>query len=329
MWGINWLAISNIIYLPTVLVISALVYWLFKKRTVAVAKLVHSKNRFLLLNCSNTKELVKLLSVFVALVMLGIVLLNPSTKKGEHFVEQRCRDVFVVLDVSKSMLAEDVAPNRLEFTKDKIRTFLRMLPKDRVGLVLFAAGAFVQCPLTRDHSAFNMFLGQIDQDTVSGGSTSIASAVQVCIDQCKKENNQSKIIVIFTDGEDFSSDLLNVKRQAAEMDIKIFAVGIGTKEGSTIPQLDKYGRLVGNQKDRKGKEVVTRLNEGIIENLAQEFNGVYVPMTNNNSDLKKIVKAVKKFDAHKVEDKQLSAYKSIYPFLALVALICLIFAWLI
>lgn len=326
---INWTGASNLTYLPLFLIVGFLAIYLFKKRVAAVSMLVNSKNSFLISNYSRSKEFTKLACAIAALVVLFAVLLNPSTKKKAQIVEQMSRDVFVVLDTSRSMLSQDVKPSRLEFTKSKVRRFVNMLPKDRVGLVLFASDAYVQCPLTVDHSAFNMFLGQIDKDTVSGGSTSLASALQVCIDQCKKDNTQSKIVVIFTDGEDFSSDLLNVKKQAKDLDLKIFAVGVGTKEGATIPKYDIYGRLTGSQKDKKGNEVISKLNEGIISNLADEFDGTYVSMTESNSDLKKIVREIKKFDKQKVEDKSISSYESVYQYFALVALLLLLVGWLL
>lgn len=322
MWAITFLDCSNIAYLPIFCFVIALQLYLFKKRNFVIKNLVNLKNRFLLVNYSPIRSLAKLFLSMFSILFLFFVLLNPAIKKAEQLVEQKCRDIFVVLDVSKSMLAQDIKPSRLEFAKGKIKHLLKLLPTDRFGLVLFASNSYVQCPLTRDHSAFNMFLDHIDKETVSGGATSLASAIQVCIDQCKRDTNQNKIIVIFTDGEDFSSDLLNVKKQAKDLDIKIFAMGIGTKEGASIPDYDMYGNLKGNLKDKSGKEVVSCLNEGIIENLAAEFSGTYVPLDKSNRDLKRIAKGIENFDKQKVEDKKLSAYDSIYPYFALASLIC-------
>src|SRR3990167_2864195 len=205
-----WQGLNNFVYIPLFIIIAFIVTYYFKKKELALKTLVNPENKFLVKNYYYTKEIAKLFLWFIALGAIFIIILDPSVYGSKNLIEQKSRDVFIVLDVSKSMLAQDIKPSRLQFTKEKIKKFLKLLPGDRFGLVLFASDAFVQCPLTRDHSAFNMFLDQVDTDTVSGGSTSLASALKVCMEQSKKDNNQNKIIVIFTDGEDFSCDLFNV-----------------------------------------------------------------------------------------------------------------------
>ena len=327
-----WQGLNNFVYIPLFIIIAFIAAYYFKKKQLALKILVDPENKFLLKNYSFFKEVAKLVLWLVALGAIFIIILNPSVYGSKNLVEQKSRDVFVVLDVSKSMLAQDIKPSRLQFTKEKIKKFLKLLPGDRFGLVLFASDSFVQCPLTRDYSAYNMFLDQVDTETVSGGSTSFASSLKVCMEQSKKDNNHNKIIVVFTDGEDFSSDLLNVKKQAQELQMYIFAVGVGTTEGAKIPLYDSYRQLIGYQKDKAGREVVTKLNEGIIQNLATEFNGMYVPLSQNNSDIKKIAAEIKKLKKQKTQDERdLSIFKTegIYAIFALVALIALLIGWIL
>src|SRR3990167_6914452 len=246
-----WQGLNNFVYIPLFIIIAFIAAYYFKKKQLALKTLVDPENKFLLKNYSFFKEVAKLVLWLVALGAIFLIILDPSVFGSKNHVEPKSRDVFVVLDVSKSMLAQDIKPSRLQFIKKKIKDFLKLLPGDRFGLVLFASDAFVQCPLTRDCSAFNMFLDQVDTETVSGGSTSLASALKVCMEQSKKDNNHNKIIVVFTDGEDFSSDLLNVKKQLSPEHAKekrvegVFAVGVGTAEGAKIPLYDSYGQLIG------------------------------------------------------------------------------------
>ena len=322
-------SLSNLIYLPLFFITSVLRFLLYRKQSSFISS-VSSKNTGVLENYSKAKAITKLVLFNLALVALCLALLNPCVEGKESFVEQQCREIFFVLDVSKSMLAQDLKPSRLDLSKEKIKKLLTMLSKDRVSLVLFSSEAFVQCPLTRDHSAFKMFLDQADVKTVSGGSTNLSAALKTCIKQYEKHSNQqTPIIVVFTDGEDFSSDLISIKKKAQDLNVKIFTLGIGTAEGAKIPDSDIYGNFTGYLKDKQGNEVVTKLNEGIIKNLATEFGGEYVSISQNEADIKLISKKIKEFEQQKVEDKKIKNIETQYQYFSLFALICALLEWLL
>jgi Ca-activated chloride channel family protein len=188
----------------------------------------------------------------------------------------------------------------------------------------------MQCPLTTDYDAFMMFLDAIDVDTVSAGTTALDQAIKKAMEafgQMKERKN--KLLVIFTDGEDFSSNLALVKREALAQGMHIFTVGVGTPEGAPIPVYDVYGNQVGHQKDDKGTIVITRLNEGILRSVAQDSGSIYVSVTADDSDIRSLVRAVNSFEKEKLEDKKIATMNDQYHYFLLISFICLVLEWIV
>ena len=225
------------------------------------------------------------------------------------------------------MLAQDIKPNRLELAKDKIRSVIQALSTDRIGLILFSGSSFIQCPLTHDKNAFAMFLNQVDSDTISGGSTAIAKAIGQAIQAfAQSGTKKNKLLIIFTDGEDFSSDLSTLKKQAHEQGLTIFTIGIGTTQGAPIPLFDAAGKQSGHIKDKKGSVVISRLNESMLQELAHEVGGIYLHASTSNNDLQQLIDLIKQKEKEKNEEKQVAQLQEQYPFFILVSFICLALA---
>jgi len=234
------------------------------------------------------------------------------------------------LDISKSMLAQDCEPNRLELAKKKIRALLKELESERVGLLLFSGAAFVQCPLTTDYGAFHMFLDHVDAETVSSGSTAIDAAVQEAISlfsHTPKGNN--KLLVLCTDGEDFSSHLSAVKKRAEDEGVRIFTIGFGTQEGAPIPLYDLQGNPSGHQKDRNGKVVISQRNDELLQSLAHGLGGIYVPAAQEGNDISQIVATVRTIEKGAFEDKKMHQLYDRYPWFIAVALCALLLEWVL
>ena len=301
------------------------------KLTFSVDQLAALKWHYILVpHYSRFKVFIKSFFLILGLCSLCIALLRPQWGTKEEVVEQMGRELFIGLDISRSMLASDIKPHRLAFAKSKIRRLIKLLEAERVGLLVFSGDALLQCPLTKDTAAFNLFLDAVDVETISSGTTaldqallkiiSIFSSMPVCKD---------KIVVMFTDGEDFSSNLREVKEQAQKVGIHIFTYGVGTEQGAPVPIINEQGQAVGHQKDQQGAVVISRLNEGILRTLSQESGGIYIAPTQDDDDLHALVQQVQKYEKQKFEDKEVSKKEERYYYFLAVTFICFLIEWII
>jgi len=279
--------------------------------------------------CTRTRFL-KAALVVGGTTMLALALLRPQWNKREEVIAQEGRDLFIALDISRSMLATDCEPNRLACAKQKIKQLLGSLSCERAGLILFSGSAFVQCPLTADFAAFKTFLDHVDVETISSGTTALDQALKTALRAFDgMENKKNKIVAIFTDGEDFSSNLRHYKQQAHEQGLHIFTFGVGTGEGAPIPLYDSAGNQVGHQKNNQGNIVISRLNEGILETLAQDAGGHYLRMTQDADDVETLARHVHAFEKEQFEDTRYSAYEDQYHWFLLAGFIMLALEWLV
>jgi len=329
--GITFGAIQNLLFLPLLVIGIFLLIWRFYKRKKNIKKLVSSsQSTFLLKHFSSLRQAIKILLSSIGLLFLFLALLQPQWDKKEETVLQEGRDLFIAIDVSRSMLAEDSKPNRLAFAKKKIKELVNKLKSERVGLIIFSGSTFVQCPLTSDYSAFFMFLDQLDVETISSGTTAIDQAIRKALEVfASMPSKKNKLLVVCTDGEDFSSNLASIRKEAANQGMTIFTVGVGTPEGSPIPLLNAEGIKVGHIKDTKGNVVISRLNEGILHSLAQETGGIYIKLKEDATDIDQLISTVKKFEKEKFEDRKFSSLQEQYPYFLLVSFICFAIEWLL
>lgn len=329
-FGVTWGA-SQYTWV-SVLVCIAIGLYFYRQRSVrSVVQALGGKwNSLLIRNFNPTRQHLKLLFFAIGMVALFCALLRPQWGKRELIIKQEGRDILIALDISKSMLVQDCDPNRLEYAKKKIRLLLKQLESERVGLLLFSGTAFVQCPLTNDYSAFHMFLDHIDVETISSGSTALDAAVQEGIHlfaSSPKGNN--KLLLICTDGEDFSSNLAAVKKRADDEGVRIFTMGFGTTQGAPIPLYDSEGNQSGHQKDHRGKVVISKRNDGILHALATDLGGIYVAAELDGSDLKKIVNRVQRIEKGHFEDKKVHQMEDRYPWFVAVSLLAFLVEWIL
>jgi Ca-activated chloride channel family protein len=311
-------------------IIGLSLYLLWWKKSI-VNLLVSSVWRpALLKNFSLYRLIIKTILLSMGSGLLFIALLRPKWGMQEQQVVQHGRDLFIALDISRSMLARDVLPDRLLFAKNKIRTLLAQLSSERVGLILFSGSAFIQCPLTSDYNAFYLFLDQVDTEIISSGTTAIDGAIKQALDAFNRMPlRQHKLLVLLTDGEDFSSNLASIKEEAFKQGMMIFALGVGSIDGAPIPLVNAQGLVVDHQKDRHGNVVISKLNEGIIRSLAQDSGGTYIRTVADNSDIAAVVNKVHAVEKEKIEDKTISIFKDQYHWFALASFILLSIEWLL
>lgn len=284
----------------------------------------------LLANFSITKVWIKAILFILGLLAISLTLLHPQWNKKDETISQQGRGLIIALDISRSMLARDCMPSRLECAKAKIKELVKRLSCERVGLLLFSGSAFMQCPLTSDYSSFFMFLDQVDAETIASGTTAFDQAILAVLNSYKEmEGRKSKLLVMFTDGEDFSSNLSKIKQRVQDEKIHIFTFGVGTDEGAPIPLFNERGNQIGHMKDKKGNVVISRLNEGILNAVAHDSAGIYIRMAADATDLKTLTSQIQRFEKEKIEDKTFSRVDEQYPYFLIVGFILLMIEWLL
>jgi Ca-activated chloride channel family protein len=301
----------------------------FKKVKRTVEILAPNKIQNIILNFSNKKNILKVILLIIGTFFIFFSLLSPQWNKKEEKVEQQSRDIFIALDISRSMLAQDFSPNRLKWAKLKIKKLLEKLSTDRIGLILFSGSAFVQCPLTHDMQTFFMFLDQADTEIISTGTTSIEQAIKVAVDKFATNGRKNKLLIIFTDGEDFSSDLAGIKKEAVKHGLNIFTIGAGTPQGAPIPLFDQNGKTIGHQLGENEKVVISKLNEGILKALSESCRGTFIKGTQNDNDLNELISKIKKFEKEKFDDKKMSYLEEQYSYFLIISFICFALEWIL
>jgi len=235
-------------------------------------------------------------------IIFGIVALTQP-QWGSHWEEIKRVgvDIMVAIDVSESMLAEDVKPNRLERAKREIVDLIEMLGGDRIGLITFAGTSFVQCPLTLDYGACKMFLDYIDTDLIPVPGTALADVIRTATKSFSKRERKSKALILITDGEDHEGEPIDAAKEAKKEGIKIFPIGVGQEGGAPIPLKDGSG---GFKKDRQGDMIITHLDETTLQKISLETGGSYVRSVTGDMDLDKIYR---EGIQHHIEQKQLKS----------------------
>jgi Ca-activated chloride channel family protein len=329
-WNIHWARPAAIGAMPIIVLIIVL-YWYRQYKVHHVIAQLGGKWRSLIIrNFSRYRQWGKFLLFSMGLISLGLALMRPQWQVQEKKIAQEGRDIVIALDISRSMLAADCTPNRLAVAKDKIKQLLERLNCDRVGLILFSGSAMIQCPLTTDYDAFYMFLNQVDVETIASGSTSLQAALTQAVSLFEQTPERvTRLMVIFTDGEDFSSNLSACKVEANKQRLHIFAVGVGTQEGAPIPLYDIYGKRLGYQQDEKGKIVISQRNEDILHRLATDVGGIYIPLTTDDKDIGMLVENISAFQKEHFEDKRLTMHDDKYHYFILWGLGCLLGEWIL
>lgn len=331
LFGINFAAPHHTVWgILFLLIVVCVIYWV-RRSYAAIRVLRPMRDASQMVRSFSPRMLcLRALLLIIGCAALCIAIMRPQWGVQQETIAQEGRDIFVVLDISRSMLAVDCEPNRLAVAKKKVRALLSSLSCERVGLILFSGSAFVQCPLTADYPAFFMFLDHIDVETISSGTTALDSAIKKSLEAFgAAPDRKNKIVLIITDGEDFSSDLSDVKQEAARMGLHIFTLGIGTVEGAPIPLFDERGNSIGHQKDKKGAVVISRLNEELLQSLSADSGGTYIRATEDDSDMVNLAKRVAQYEKERFEDKKVTKYEDRYALFLAISFFCFLLEWLL
>ncbi len=312
--------------LPVILILAGAVYaYARKKHNRALAEFGEtSLVKQLMPGFSLSKIRWKFWLTFFALFFLTIGLAGPQLGSKLVTVKRKGIEVIIALDVSNSMLAEDIKPNRLTAAKRAIEKLVDKLDNDRIGLIVFAGKAYVQVPVTSDYVSAKMFLNTINTHSIPVQGTNLSEALSLAAQSFTSDEDVSKAIILITDGENHDEQAIETAKEIAAKGIRIYTIGIGSPQGVPIPMYDRFGRKVFKT-DKEGNVVVTKLNEKTLQEIALIGKGTYVRATNSGLGLDIVFDNLNKLNKKEMESKIYSEYENYYqPFIALAILLLMI-----
>lgn len=258
---------------------------------------------------SDFKSYLKLLLFTLGISFLALGLVNPKIGSKLETVKREGVDIVFAVDVSKSMLAEDIAPNRLEKSKRLVSEIINQLASDRIGIIAYAGQAFPQLPITTDYGAAKMFLQNMNTDMLTSQGTAINEAIELATTYYNDDEQTNRVLFIISDGEDHSENsTLEAVEEAVEEGIRIFTIGVGKSKGAPIP-LKRNGVVESLKKDAQGEVVITKLNEEILEEISDEGNGEYINGSNTDEAVEFIREELNQMDKTEFEAKQFAEFK--------------------
>jgi Ca-activated chloride channel family protein len=293
---------------------------LLQKKQLSPFKSEETLNN-LLPNLSKNRSILRFISwtAGFALIILSGANLQFGNKK--EAVQRAGIDLMLCLDVSKSMLAEDLKPNRLTRAKLAINKIITSLGSDRIGVIVFAGDAFLQLPLTNDHSAAELFIEGINTGIIPVPGTNIARALELAEKSFPESSPTNKAIVVITDGEEHDGRAIEIAENLQQKEIKVFTIGLGSAVGSTIPDFNQRGRRVGVKKDRAGSTIITRLNEPALVALAESGGGSYVRGSNQSLGLQAMLTKIGEIEKTEYDIKEYTSYSSRYQWFLVLGII--------
>lgn len=301
---------ANYFYLLLILpVLAALFVWntLWKKKKIAEFGSGNFLKK-LAPNASSSKGIVKAILAIAALFFLIIGIVNPKIGTKLETVKRQGIDIVFAIDVSKSMLAEDIAPSRLAKSKQLASQIINHLGSDRIGIVGYAGSAFPMLPITTDYNMAKMYLQDMNTDMVSSMGTALSEAIEVGSDYFD-DPKTSKLMIIISDGEDHGEGISDAVAIAKEKGIKIITIGVGTEQGGNIP-LKVNGRITGYKQDSGGTNVVTKLNKATLEEIASKTGGKFIYGSNTKEVVDIIDQSLQNIEKTDFESQQIADFQS-------------------
>jgi len=310
---------SEYLYALYLIPVMVIFFWYTRKqRRKALLEFADEKVHEILFPMkSKLKPWLKFILIAIAYLFLVVGLANPQIGSKIEEVKQVGIDVYVLLDVSLSMTAQDIKPSRLEKAKHDISNLIQKLHGDRIGLIVFAGQSYVQFPLTTDYGAAKMMLDAVSTNSVPEQGTAIASSIEKALASFKKNTETKKAIIVITDGEDHEGNIDKAVKDAVDKGVVIYTIGLGSPEGVPIPIYNASGVKTGYKKDRYGRVVLTKLNDATLQRIASSGNGKYYHGSNDDNELEKIYSDLGKIKKSEFGTTKITDYEDrFYYFLA-------------
>ena len=269
-----------------------------------------SKNALMRLspNISSFKPYLRIFTILFCLIFLVLAMINPQMGTKMETFKRFGVDIVFAVDVSRSMLAEDIVPNRLEKSKQLVNQIINTLNGDRIGIVAYAGKAFPQLPITTDYSSGKMFLQSMNTDMISSQGTAIDEAIQLATNYYDDESKIERILIIISDGEDHNDVSSDMAKIASQKGIIIYTIGVGKEKGAPIP-IKKNGIIQSYKKDNKGEVVITKLNRQVLVDIANQTGGEFIDGTETKFVVNRIGEILKETEKKEFESKKFSEYK--------------------
>lgn len=276
---------------------------------------------------SKFRSHLKFTLLILTLASILLALANPQIGSKLEKVQRKGIDLIIALDVSNSMLAEDIQPNRLNRARQSIARLIDEMQNDRIGLIIFAGKAYVQLPITTDYNAAKLMLSTIKPDLVPVQGTAIGQALETAMTSFQ-DDKSGKAVIIITDGENHEDDAVAKAAEATKRGIKVFTIGMGSADGAPIPVYNN-NRMEGFKKDQSGTTIITRLDESMLRQIAEAGDGIYVRASNSNSGLKQIFDQISKLDQNTYETHNYADYENRFQYFIALALIFMVLNFLL
>ncbi|MFC1512422.1 VWA domain-containing protein [bacterium] len=324
---------SGKIYLITLLLIPAvilllIVLWKNKIKTLKVFG-DYSLINNLIPQDTWEKQRIKMVLWVSALFFLLIALCGPQFGAKMMNIKRTGIDVIIAVDTSLSMMAEDIAPSRIEKAKQELSKLITNLEGNRLGIIAFAGNSFLQCPLTLDAGAARLFLDFVDVGTVPRQGTEIGTAIRLAIKTFSKKERKYKALVLLSDGEDHKSGPAKAAEEAKKEGINIFTIGFGSTEGEVIPIKAQNGSIIDYKKDKKGKTIVSRMDETLLKKIAFTTRGKYYRATLGQIEAERIAEAINNMEKKELKSAFRSQFEERFYYFAIIGLLLLIIEKLI
>ena len=274
-------------------------------------------------NYSSKKVKIRNTLIVFSFISLILGLANPKIGTKIEEVKIEGIDLFIAFDVSKSMLAEDISPNRIEKAKITLLKLIDKLRGDRIGVVIFAGESFLEMPLTTDYSAAKIFISNLNTEMVEVQGTEIGSAIDLCVKSFDFDNNHDKAIIIVTDGENHDQNAIERSKEANKKNVKILTIGVGETEPTLIP--------IGNKKylQHNKKSVTTKLNEDLLKEIAKVTSGIYIREDNSNLAITKLLDKIKQMEQKEISSQKITEYEDRFQWFFTAGLVFLLISLLI
>lgn len=297
----------------TLLGMFVVAYGIYLWRIIRISRALHAPAYTIIFKLA-------LRSVAVALIIISI--LGPTYGDSKKEIKSVGKDIMMCVDLSKSMDAFDIQPTRLEKIKFELKKIVAAFNSDRLGLVIFSSEAFMQCPLTYDQNALNLFIETMNTNLVPASGTDFGPPLKMALtkmtDESDEGNQKSKVIVLISDGEDFGEETDKIARQVEDDGIRLFALGVGTEQGSQI------AASKGFRTDQKGNVVVTKLNPASLKDLANKTDGQYFEINESRNDVNRLINAINKIEGQMRDARLVDVSSNRYFYFLLAALILLV-----
>ena len=275
-------------------------------------------------NISDIKPILKIVSVIVGVSMLIIALINPKIGTKIETFQRLGVDIVFAIDVSKSMLAEDISPSRMDKSKQLVGQVINNLGGDRIGIVAYAGKAFPQLPLTTDYSSAKMFLQNMNTDMLSSQGTAIDEAIRLSSTYFDQDESTERILFIVSDGEDHNDLTYDMADLAAKNNITIYSIGVGTEKGSPIP-IKKNGIVMSYKKDINGDVVITKLNKTYLENISDKTGGKFIEGSITKDVVQEVIQILENTEKKEFDTQKFSEFEDQFQWFIFLGFVFIIF----